>query len=110
MDYYFWGNLFEYFRERRTAGVFFGTLLVFFGTILTVVVLHQTLASYDLTPYWPLLLPVVAVVALLPPALLWRWVRRRRARRLDRYQSSPLSRDEWVKARRKLAARPASKP
>jgi hypothetical protein len=104
MDY-FWGNLFEYFRERRTAGVFFGTLLVFFGTILTGVVLSRITAGYDLTQYWPVLLPVVA----LPPALLWRWLRLRRARRLDRYQSSPLSRDEWVKARRKLAARPMYK-
>jgi hypothetical protein len=99
MDY-FWGNLFEYFKERRTAGVFFGTLMVFLGAIILGVIIYQSTDVSHWLSDWPLILPGLV---LLLSALLWRWFRRRRARRLNRYKSSPLSRDEWAKARSKLA-------
>jgi MFS family permease len=105
MDY-FWGNLFEYFRERRTAGVFFGSLLVFFGTIIGGTLLYQVTGGFLFLQYWPMFLPGLVLVLL---AIVWRWFRLRRARRSERYKASPLSQDEWVKARRKLAARPMFK-
>jgi hypothetical protein len=105
MDY-FWGNLFEYFRERRTAGVFFGTLLAFFGTLIAGAILYQVTGGDNWLQYWPEFLPGLVLMLL---AFLWRWLRLRRARRSGRYKASPLSQDEWAKARRKLAARPMYK-
>jgi hypothetical protein len=98
MDF-FWTNVFEYFKDRRMAGVFFGTLLALVGLIIAGVIVYQILG--DKVVY---LLPVAAAFFLISAA---RAILRARARRRNRYKSSPLSRDELKKARSKLMrARP----
>jgi cobalamin biosynthesis protein CobD/CbiB len=101
MDY-FWGNLFEYFRERRTSGLFFGTLLAFLGGAIVWGIFYEATNGCPwLMDHWPALLAGLGV--LLAACLVRSFRRARRARRLNRYKSTPLSRDEWVKARSKLS-------
>jgi hypothetical protein len=91
---YFWGNIFEYFKDRRLGSVFFGTLAAVFGLLVLVAVFYQNLLRE-----WPVVLAAIGPVLL---ALIWRGFRQMRAMRLNRYKSSPLSRDEKTKARSKL--------
>jgi|ERR1035438_6101360 hypothetical protein len=91
---YFWGNIFEYFKDRRLGSVFFGTLAVVLGILVLVAAFYKTLLES-----WRIVLSAIGLVLL---ALIWRGFREMRARRLNRYKSSPLSRDEKVKARSKL--------
>ena len=91
---YFWGNIFEYFKDRRLGSVFFGTLAVVLGVLVLVAVFFQNLLHE-----WPVVLTAIGLVLV---ALIWRGFREMRARRLNRYKSSPLSRDEKAKARSKL--------
>ena len=90
---YFWGNIFEYFKDRRLGSVFFGTLAVVLGILVLVAAFYKTLLES-----WRIVLSAIGLVLL---ALIWRGFREMRARRLNRYKSSPLSRDEKVKARSK---------
>jgi len=87
---YFWGNIFEYFNDRRVAGVFFRTLLILIVLLVAGLLFHEFLVY---------VLPVVAGIFLIRfgVAIARAWARRR-----DRYKSSPLSRDELSKARSKL--------
>jgi cobalamin biosynthesis protein CobD/CbiB len=96
---FFWDNVFEYFKERRLAALFFGTLGIFFAGLLLLTVFYQTTSGLDWLSDWPLVVPGLA---LLLAALIWRAIRLTRMRKLNRYQSSPLSRDELAKARSKL--------
>jgi len=91
---YFWGNIFEYFKDRRLGSVFFGTLAVVLGILVLVAAFYKTLLES-----WRIVLSAIGLVLL---ALIWRGFREMRARRLNRYKSSPLSRDEKAKARSKL--------
>lgn len=94
MDH-FWTNVFEYFKDRHLGAVFIRTLLVL---ILLLV------AGIFLYPFWAYIWPVMAGIF-----LFWmgRAFLQARARWRNRYQSSPLSRDEIIKARAKLIrARP----
>lgn len=99
---YFWGNVFEYFKERRYAAVFFGTLAALVGTIALGALLIELIYAYDMERYLIYALPGLA---LLFSALLGRSLAQARARRRDRYKISPLSRDELTKARSKLLKR-----
>jgi membrane protein implicated in regulation of membrane protease activity len=74
--------------------VFFGTLAVVLGILVLVAAFYKTLLES-----WRIVLSAIGLVLL---ALIWRGFREMRARRLNRYKSSPLSRDEKVKARSKL--------
>jgi high-affinity Fe2+/Pb2+ permease len=103
---YFWGNVFEYFKDRRLGAVFFGTLALFIGALALGGMLYQIAGGYNLLQYWPMMLPGIGLVLL---ALVWRGVRQRRAQRLNRYKTSPLSRDELAKARSKLTTKPTFK-
>ena len=38
---YFWGNVFEYFKDRRLGVVFFGTLLVLLVPLIVGAILYQ---------------------------------------------------------------------
>jgi hypothetical protein len=96
---YFWTNLFEYAKERRNAMLF----LVSFALLPLVLLLGffgwKAAAALDLAAHWPLALPGIGLIAF---ALARFRVRQRRLRRLNRYKSTPLSRDEKTKARSKL--------
>ncbi len=98
MDY-FWTNLFEYAKERRNATLF----LVSFALLPLVLLLGffgwKAAAALDLAAHWPLALPGVGLIAF---ALVRLRVQKQRLRRLNRYKSTPLSRDEKTKARSKL--------
>jgi hypothetical protein len=94
---YFWGNVFDYFRERRLAGMFFAILMGLGGLLVVGVLICRLLGDN--------------VVYLLPPGLFsflfWagRAILRARARWQARYESSPLSDDDLKKARTRLRAR-----
>lgn len=98
---YFWGNIFEYFKDRRLGSVFFCTLAV------TLVVLVLVAAFYQfLLQNWRIVLLGISPLLLV---LIWRGIRQMRTRHLNRYKSSPLSRDEKAKARSKLITKPTFK-
>jgi hypothetical protein len=98
---FFWGNVFEYFKDRRLGSVFFGSLAV----VLVILVLVAAFCQ-NLLRDWPVVLAAIGLVLL---ALIWRGFRQVRAKRLNRYKSSPLSRDEKTKARSKLITKPTFK-
>lgn len=97
---YFWGNVFDYFKDRRVAAVFFGTLMALGGLLIVGLILYQIICAYELKKYMVYFLPGVALFFL---AWTGRSIARARARRQARYETSPLSRDELDKARSKLA-------
>jgi predicted MFS family arabinose efflux permease len=88
----FWSDVFEYFKDRRIAGVFFGTLLL-------LLILLPAGALLIKIAGWTYVLPGTIVVAI---TLVVRAILRMRAYGRERYKSSPLSRDELKKARSKL--------
>ena len=96
---YFWGNVFEYFKDRRVAAVFFGTLLALGGLLIAGLVLYQVICAYELQNYIVYSLPGVAIIF---AAWIGRCVAQARARAKERYKISPMSRDELNKARSKL--------
>jgi membrane protein implicated in regulation of membrane protease activity len=98
MDF-FWVNVFEYFKDRRFAPVFFITLAILFAGPLAIGLLLGLPNADDLLKYWPFVVAVIVSTVLIS---VLRAVQRARARRKDRYKISPLSRDELNKARSKL--------
>jgi hypothetical protein len=99
--------MFEYFHERRSAAVFYTAIMAIVGALLLVAYLHMQAENNEIPQDWPIILPGIAFV---PLVFLCRRVRQEgRMRRLGRYKSTPLAQDEWVKARRKLAAKPTVK-
>lgn len=96
---YFWGNVFDYFKERRSAGAFYGILMALLGLAIGGFVLYQTLGPDNFRASLEYALPLVALILFL---WTWRTLTRARARWRDRYKTSPLSRDELIKARSKL--------
>lgn len=98
----FWGNVFDHFKERRLGAVFFGSLAVVIGVLL----LGNAFGGLNLQQDWPVILLGIGLLLL---ALIWRGIRQARARRVNRYKSSPLARDELAKARSKLTMKPTFK-
>ena len=96
---YFWGNVFEHFKERRYAAVFFGTLMAMGGLLIAGLISYQVICAYHLEDY---LVNSLLAVALISMGWIGRRIARARARRRDLYKISPLSRDEVSKARSKL--------
>jgi hypothetical protein len=47
MDF-FWSNVFEYFKDRRVAAVFFSALLVFAGLLLVGAIVFQAVGAENL--------------------------------------------------------------
>lgn len=84
-----WGNVFEYFKERERAAFCYGLLLLSGGLGFAGFLLYHI----------PYALPAAGLLFLL---CLVRALLRARARRRARYEISPLSRDELNKARSKL--------
>ena len=98
MDF-FWGNVFDFVKDRRFVPVFFVTLAVLFGVPLGVALLVGTTNLGDYLKYWPIVAGVFAACLLISVV---RALVQARARRRDRYKIRPLSRDEMTKARSKL--------
>jgi hypothetical protein len=96
---YFWGNVFDYFRDRRIAGVFFATLMVLLLLLAIGAILFQTVGAENLRTGFEYSLPFLIALFL---GWIWRCIARARTRSRDRYKISPLSRDELRKARSKL--------
>jgi hypothetical protein len=97
----FWGNLFEDTKERRNASIFYYGLFLFFlgGVLIGLLKILNGLC------YWPYILAAMSGMILF---WLAKCLLQARARRLDRYKSMPLSRDELTKARSKLFRRPST--
>jgi predicted acyltransferase len=99
MDF-FWSNFFEPAKERRNGNVFlitFGVMLLGFVPAIIVYEIGQWLGLWEHLPV------ILAGLGLILLACCYRLIRQRRARTLNRYKSSPLSRDEIIKARSKLS-------
>jgi hypothetical protein len=92
----FWTSLFEHLKGcGRNATLFIATL----GGLLVLLCLIAIICSTEL---YKALLPGLPVVGLLAAAWMIVAIRRARARRRDRLERSPLSRDELRVARSKL--------
>jgi|SRR5215471_8311070 len=94
-----WGGVFEYFKERRYAAVFFGTLLAVVGALLAGLILRRVTAGCDLKECAVYAVP--GALLLLLACVSWA-VPRVRVRRRGRPEISQMSRDELQKARSKL--------
>jgi len=96
---FFWCNVFDYFKERRAAAIFYGTFVILAIIAGVGVLLYQIVRAYDLQGY-------LGYVGMVAGALFLLWAVRvfngARARARCRYKSSPLSCDELKKARSKL--------
>ena len=90
---------FDYFKDRRYVPIFFVTLLVLFVGPLILGILFKIADAYNLLNYWPLALLGTCLWLVI---LIRRAIAYKRARRVDQYEISPLSRDERRKARSKL--------
>jgi hypothetical protein len=95
----FWGNVFDYFKERRMAGFFFATLTFLAGLLVAGWLVYQLIRAYNLQDYVVYALPVAIIIL-----CIWagRSLSRARERWRYRYKSSPMSCDELRKARSKL--------
>jgi hypothetical protein len=98
---YFWGNIFEHFKDRRFATVFFGTLVALALLLLAGTILVESIGMENMRTGLVYASPVAAVLFLF---WIWRTIAQVRARRRERYKISPLSRDELRKARSKLTS------
>lgn len=87
---FFWGNVFEYFKDRRLGAVFFGWLVAVFAMLVLGIIFYR---------FWPFVLTAFGLWLLVA---IVREIHRWQARQRNRYKSSPLSRDELAKARSKL--------
>jgi hypothetical protein len=92
-------NWFDYFKDRRFVPIFFVTLVVLFVGPLILGILFKIADAYNLLNHWPL---AAIGGGLWLVILIRRAFAQMRARRRDRYERSPLSRDERLKARSKL--------
>ena len=92
----FWTSLFEHLRHcGRSATLFILTLAALFILLFLAAIIYAS----QLHKY---LLPVLPGIVLLALAWVGRVIRRARARRRERLNRSPLSRDELRVARSKL--------
>lgn len=93
----FWDNLIGHFKTK-SAWVFMPALLVFIGVILIGSSIHVQVPPEDF---------IYALIGagVLALGLVWRGIRRARARRGNRFRREELSRDEMNKARSKLVHR-----
>jgi hypothetical protein len=95
----FWGNLYDRYKDRRYAAIFLATFLGFFGLAILGGILY--LQARTFAPPLVDVLPGIGALVVALAALVWRIMRRARAHR-NPSGFSPLSRDEWRKARSKL--------
>lgn len=94
-----WGNLYDWCKDRRYAALFLVTLISFFGLAIPGVILYLQARAF--APPLVDVLPGIGVLVVALATLVWRIIRRAREHR-NPPRFSPLSRDEWRKARSKL--------
>lgn len=99
MDF-FWGNVFEYFKDRRGPAFFVVALFAFLVVAAVAAAIFQNLPAEQMQDFLTYATPAVGIILV---ALIWSGIRRAQARSRNRYKSSPLSRDEIIKARSKLS-------
>jgi len=93
----FWSNLYDHYKDRRYAAIFLATFLTFFGLAIPGIIFYLHAGTFNLD-----LVYALPGMGILVAALAWRAIRRLRAQRRNPSGFSPLSRDEWRKARSKL--------
>ena len=96
----FWNNLYDQYRDRRYAALFLAILFIFLGLSIFGVMLCLHTNPLDWSEDF---VAVCFGVGVSVAALVWRAIRRLRARRRNLPTSVSLSRDELTKARSKLA-------
>jgi hypothetical protein len=99
---YFWKSLFEAAGNRDPMGVACGILLKLIAGLAVVWVAYLLVCAAGLQEYLAYFLAGIAVYLCVRLVL---GIQRLRARARDRYNSTPLSRDEIAKAKTKLAKR-----
>ncbi len=95
----FWSSLYDKFKDRHYAGLFFISFGSVFGLFILVMILCQIIGTAHLQQYFLQMLPGAGLLVL---ALVWRGIRRARTQRRKRFRREELSRDEIRKARSKL--------
>jgi hypothetical protein len=95
----FWGNLYDWSKDRRYAALFLAALGAFFGLIILGAILYRRAGALDRSEDFT---AVAVGIGVFIAALVWKVIRRARAQRRNALTFSPLSRDEWRKARSKL--------
>jgi hypothetical protein len=88
-----WGNLYDWCKDRRYAALFLAALGGFFGLIILGAILYLLNVHF---------VDVLPGIGLFIAALVWKVIRRVRAQHRNPSTFSPLSRDDWRKARSKL--------
>ncbi|HEY1718689.1 MAG TPA: hypothetical protein VGH42_10425 [Verrucomicrobiae bacterium] len=94
-----WSNLYDSFKDRRYAFLFFAT---FFASLILIVLVAGVCGMIDDSNIQAYFLQVLPGVGILIIALVWRAIRKTRARRRNKFQRQEMSRDEIRKARSKL--------
>lgn len=100
-----WNNVFEYFRDRGRGALFFGGFSLVLGLLIGGIILGQFLGEEKSKQCVEWMFLLIGIICMARVCLA---IRRVRARRLNRYKISPLSRDEISKARSKLMGRQSS--
>jgi hypothetical protein len=98
--YPFWSNIYDDYKDRRYAALFFASLLTF----LVSLGLGAAFAAVA-TLYFNVVFPIVALIAFISVMslvwMVWNWIRGWK-RYEERLKYPALSRDELAKARSKL--------
>jgi hypothetical protein len=96
---FLWDNIFEYWKERRYALLFVTSMFMVFALLLIACIVGELLQNQSSKEKAVYILPGVLVVL---GVWAWGFIGRFRRRGDNRYEPSPLSRDELHKARSKL--------
>lgn len=104
-----WNNLYDKAKDRRYGALFFSSLVAFFVVFLLGALIYKILGGINFGPFdlQARFLELAPGILILTTALVWRGIRRARARaqREKSFRREELSRDEIRKARSKLVAR-----
>jgi hypothetical protein len=94
-----WSKLYDNVKDRRYAALFFITFFGFLGFLILVAGICGIVGNPNIQKYFLHALPGVGILIM---ALVWRTIRKARARRGEKFQRQKMSRDEIRKARSKL--------
>ena len=94
-----WNNLYDCVKDRRYGTFFFISLVVFLGAFIFGAMIYSITNAKNMLEFF---MPALPGIGILFAALIWRIIRRARARWREQLKYPPLSRDEIRKARSKL--------